>query len=111
MIPIGLMQLYRKHRECLITTCSSEHQVPRCGNTSNTVQFESAEDTTDVATDSVEGSPVRSEEIFSKRLAAMFLLKTREERRVSQTSLNGIVQDLRGYWRDNLESLKVCFLI
>ena len=43
----------------------------------------------------------------SKRLAAFFLLKTRKERKVTQTALNGIVQDLRGLWRDAMGNVKV----
>ena len=43
----------------------------------------------------------------SKRLAALFLLKTREERKVTQVALDGIVQDFRGIWRDAMERLQV----
>ena len=42
-----------------------------------------------------------------KRLAAFFLLKTREEREVTQVALNGIVQDFRCIWRDAMERLQV----
>ena len=47
-------------------------------------------------------------EIFSKKQAALFLLKTHEERKVTQTSLNGIVKDFHGLWQDSMENLKVC---
>ena len=42
-----------------------------------------------------------------KRSAALFLLKTREERKVTQTALNGIVEDFQGLWRDAMERLQV----
>jgi len=41
------------------------------------------------------------------RSAALFLLKTHEERKVTQTALNGIVQDFQGLWRDAMERLQV----
>ena len=44
-------------------------------------------------------------------LAAMFLLKTLEQRRVTQTALNGIVKDIQGLWKDNMEVLKVFITI
>ena len=37
----------------------------------------------------------------------MFLQKTREERRITQVALDGIVQDFRGSWRDAMERLQV----
>ena len=42
-----------------------------------------------------------------KRSAALFLLKTRQERKVTQTALNGIVQDFQSLWRDAMEKLQV----
>jgi hypothetical protein len=42
-----------------------------------------------------------------QRLAALFLLKTREVRKIIQVALNGIVQDFRGIWRDAMERLQV----
>ena len=42
-----------------------------------------------------------------QRLAALFLLKTCEERKITQVALNGTVQDFRGIWRDAMERLQV----
>ena len=42
-----------------------------------------------------------------KRLAAMFLMKTLEERRITQVALDGIIQDFRGMWRNAMARLQV----
>lgn len=45
-----------------------------------------------------------------KRLNAMFILKTYEERRVTQTAITGIIRDIKGLWRENIAYLKVFLL-
>ena len=37
----------------------------------------------------------------------MFLLKMMAERRTSQSALNGVVADMREFWEESLEKLKV----
>lgn len=85
-------------------------ELPESGSNSDDICFQISEDNEGpgVSTDQIDDTSLQGTEIFSKRSAALFLLKTREERRVTQTSLNGIIQDLRGFWRDALENLKVC---
>jgi len=39
--------------------------------------------------------------------AAMFLLKTQEEHKVTQLALNEIVQGVQGLWEDAIQNLKV----
>ena len=43
----------------------------------------------------------------TKKMAALFLLKTREERKITQVALDGIMQDFRGIWRAAMERLQV----
>ena len=42
-----------------------------------------------------------------KHSAAIFLLRTHEEHKVTQVALNGIVQGVRGLWDDAIQHLKV----
>ena len=46
-------------------------------------------------------------EMNTKKVSAKFLLKTLEERKVTQCALSGIIEDIHGLWRDNLERIKV----
>ena len=43
----------------------------------------------------------------AKREAALFLLKTKEERKVTQRALDGIVRDLQGIWENSMDGLRV----
>ena len=98
--------VYRKHRDCLVTS-NDESELPQSGSSSTDVFL--TENSTGPELEVMSVDPIdTSTEIFSKRSSALFLLKTREERRVTQTSLIGIIQDFRGFWRDTLETLKVC---
>ena len=40
------------------------------------------------------------EDYNMKRSAALFLLKPREEHKVTQTGLNGMVLNMQGVWKD-----------
>ena len=96
--------VYRKHREALVRSpqpgpSPAETDVGGAGK----LDQEDGED--DIAGWEDEGqTPCRDD---PKRLPALFLLKTREERKVTQTALNGIVQDFGGIWRDAMERLQV----
>ena len=68
-------------------------------------------DAHDVATVEEGGTMRTGEDYDPKRSVALFLLKTREERNVTQTALNGMVQDIQGLWKDAMETMKVSFNI
>ncbi len=95
----------RKHREALART-SHAQTVNADGDAQEHSDSDEhlAQDESDVEWDDQESNEEQ------KRLAALFLLKTREERKVTQTALNGIVQDFRGMWRDSMETLQVSYL-
>lgn len=91
--------VYRKHREALAPvphTVASHHHVSEMLDLRE-IHF--PENYVDHET-----TAGRDEQ---KKLAALFLLKTREERKVTQVALNGIIQDFRGIWRDGIERLQV----
>ena len=98
--------VYRKHREALINTSNS---APTQAITNGRLGLETDEDLQmdDWGNDLLEHERARSIDADPKRLAALFLLKTREERKITQVALNGIVQDFRGIWRDAMERLQV----
>lgn len=95
--------VYRKHREALV-------QAPNASATQAIVNGgvnldEDEMDQGDREVDSCESNGDTNDD--PKRLAALFLLKTLEDRKVTQVTLDGIVQDFRGIWRDSMERLKV----
>ena len=98
--------IYRKHRDVLCPGDNPEGSGDEMENGNDDVA-ESCNN--DDVSESMEfsRSPVT---LFSKRTSALFLLKTREERKVTQTALNGIVQDMRSYWEEGMGRLKVCLL-
>ena len=102
--------VYRKHREYVIG--SSTSTLSETGSSSSNVHIGLHEgghecESDDEVDDRIAGCDFESESIFPKRSSALFLLKTREERKVTQTALNGIVQDMRGFWREAMGSLQV----
>lgn len=46
-----------------------------------------------------------------KHSAAMFLLRTREEYKVTQVALNEIVHGVQGLWKDFIQNLKVLMAV
>ena len=98
--------VYRKHREALIHT---SNPAPTQAITNGRLGLETDEDLQmdDWGNDLLEHERARSVDADPQRLAALFLLKTREERKITQVALNGIVQDFRGIWRDAMERLQV----
>ena len=100
--------VYRKHREALVNVSrqaplndrldqeesgrNGDLEIDGWGNDMNDMEHEET---------------VAKCDYDPKRLAALFLLKTREERKITQTAINGIVQDFRGVWRDAVERLQV----
>ena len=95
--------IYRKHREVLVSAPVTDSGLAETVLSSSLDQeaSETDDDGWEVGVQEVE------QRTCPKRLAALFLLKTREERRVTQTALNGIVQDFQGLWRDAMERLQV----
>ncbi len=93
--------VYRKHREALVPDPTRAE-----GPLSRRLDQEDRE----MDAEETDGHAEEEETTCDhdpKRLAALFLLKTREERKVTQTALNGIVQDFRGLWKDAMEKLQV----
>ena len=94
--------VYRKHREVLVSDSAPIETL-----------VDSSLDRVDSETDGDGGEEdveIEQRTQFNddpKRSAALFLVKTREERKVTQTALNGIVQDFQGLWRDAMERLQV----
>ena len=95
--------IYRKHRAVL------EGGLPRADSDDQ----QAPEPTIDVD----EESPVDLLSEFSEgsesidtpdtqKQAALFLLKTREERRITQAALNGIVGDVKGLWSQAMQKLQ-----
>ena len=101
--------VYRKHREVLGPE-STQAEDRITGIRSQNGDTESA-DAHDVATVEEGGTMRTGEDYDPKRSVALFLLKTREERNVTQTALNGMVQDIQGLWKDAMETMKVSFNI
>ena len=98
--------VYRKHREVL-GSCEStqaEGSIPGISQIGDTESREAH----NVALEEEE-TMMTDEDYDPKKSAALFLLKTREERKVTQTALNGIVQDIQGLWKDAMERIKVSF--
>lgn len=92
--------VYRKHREVIVTPHSPP--VNNSESDSDSVQqHDSDDDVVDSDREDISSSD------HQKRLAAMFLLKTREEHKVTQATLTEIVKDIQGLWRDRMENLKV----
>ena len=51
------------------------------------------------------------EDYNTKRSAALFLLKLREERKVTQTALNGMVLNMQEVWKDVVGQIKVIIML
>lgn len=98
--------IYRKHREVLGPDgAEDEDHVSR----SISVEHEAEGEQTS-ATNSDDDAETTEHDNPAKRSAALFLLKTCEERKVTQTALNGIVQDVQVIWRDAMDRLKVSYI-
>ena len=94
--------VYRKHREALI---NASNPAPTQAITNGRLGQEESGTDGDLQMDGwgndlMEFEKKRYVDADPQRLAALFLLKTREERKITQVALNGIVQDFRGIWRD-----------
>ena len=102
--------VYRKHRQILVERSIEGDSSGSSGSigTITNLTFQTEDEVTDCFVDQNPEPCANLKEIFSKKQAALFLLKTHEERKVTQTSLNGIVKDFHGLWQDSMENLKVC---
>lgn len=94
--------VYRKHREVLVSESTPIETL-----VSSSLDQVDSETDGDGGEEDVEIEQRTQFNDDPKRSAALFLLKTREERKVTQTALNGIVQDFQGLWRDAMERLQV----
>ena len=92
--------MYCKHREVLHR--EDLHSNPGCSNNATTIPSDD-----EVIEDDgwIDNANVNAPEF--KRLSAMFILKTREEHKVTQAALTGIIQNIKGLWEDNMSNLKV----
>ena len=90
--------IYRKHRDALLTNEPHRDRTPLNpigGEIPEPHQEDDGSNRTDASS--------RDDDDTAKKMAAMFLLKTREERKVTQVALDGIIQDFRGIWRSALQ--------
>ncbi len=85
----------RKHREAL-HVAHTPHTMSDDDDAQDNSQEDSASDEQLASIGDGENEDDQENSKEQKRLAALFLLKTREERKVTQTALNSIVQDFRG---------------
>ena len=90
--------IYRKHRNLLELPDNASNQL---SNTDQSVP--SAEGSYSTAED----LPPVPKKLLSKRSSALFLLKTRAERKVTQAALDGIISDVSGLWSDAMDAVKV----
>lgn len=84
--------VYRKHRDELHPVTRTTTNSPLLGS--------------EVYTDEEQLVPLQSVTPDPQVICAKFVLKAREEYRISQASLNKIIGDLRGMWMLSLEVLK-----
>jgi len=103
--------VYRKHTQFVLSGSHSTDVSQ--GNGEDAMDVDMAMDEALVEEPVIPGSSTSdhgdsgSVEVFPKRSCALFLMKTREVRCVTQTALNGIVQDVRGFWEDAVERMEV----
>ena len=102
--------VYRKHREVL-GSCESTQPKGSILSISSQIGATETRESQDIAMEAEEETMRTDEDYDPKRSAALFLLKTREERKVTQTALNRIVLDIQGLWKDAMERIKVSFQI
>ena len=97
--------MYRKHRDHLVARSEGDADQSACSDPNSHVGESVETGRTQVA----RLPHAESRALFSKKSSALFLLKTREERKVTQTALNGIIQDMNGFWLEAVEKIQVCF--
>lgn len=97
--------VYRKHREVLTGPSSPAEDSGSTSVISTNEDHQLLDNNITVVGDGIVEAPSIIHD--QKRSAALFILKTREERRVTQTALSGIIQDVQGLWRDTVNDLKV----
>ena len=90
--------MYRKHRDVL------DGGLPR--STIDGAGSEKCED--DSEFDTSEDDPFEKEVNFQSS-AARFLLKTREERKITQAAVDGIVHDVTDLWQMGMKQVRIVF--
>lgn len=92
--------VYRKHREVL-------HSPPSSNDTGENASNFEAESTEEYNLDEFELNTNNELAVPDmKKYGAKFLLKTREEYRIPQLTLNKIVSDMKGLWMSSIESIR-----
>ena len=97
--------MYRKHRDVL------DGGLPR--STIDGAGSEKCED--DPEFDTSEDDPFEkgfgppSSEVNFQSSAARFLLKTREERKITQAAVDGIVHDVTDLWQMGMKQVRIVF--
>ena len=89
--------MYRKHRDHLVARSKGDADLSACNDPNSHVGESVETGRTQVAR-------------FSKKSSALFLLKTSEERKVTQTALNRIIQDRNQVCFDNNNLISPTFL-
>ena len=94
--------VYRKHRDALHR--EANYDIDTDGHTHDD-EDEDADGYNDLAIDypSQPGYPSQPD---MKKIGAKFLLKTREENRMAQSTLNTVVSDMNGLWMSSMDAVK-----
>ena len=101
--------MYRKHEEVLDLAKHSDSHESR-ENSHIIDEIHAAEDQSSNEDEDELEEQIINESYSDDKLqhsAAMFLLKTQEEHKVTQLALNEIVQGVQGLWEDAIQNLKV----
>ena len=105
--------MYRKHRDvlerrsCLDRDRSDGSSGPQ-GPTEHTSAEEDIGDVDELGSEEGYFCPVRRQpsDVNLQHAAAHFLLKTREERKITQSAVDGIVQDLTDLWDKGMKEVR-----
>lgn len=94
--------IYKKHRHIL----HNDECNGRSNDDPSSVQISNPEDTSTDG-DALEPVSLVAEKQHSSMAAARFILKTRDGRKITQTTLDGILQDTRGFVEDTVKGLEM----
>lgn len=93
--------VYRKHRETIHSLSSANSASEGVCNFPESTEYYNQGD--DVMSD-IQAIEASAPDV--KQSGAMFLLKTREEHRIPQSTLNKIVNDMKGLWMSSIELVR-----
>ena len=104
--------VYRKHRDVLYpnTTDSDDNleEIEDNGDDNNALEVTSDDEDENIESGSSQTTTSTSS---AKRAASLFILKIREENRVTQTALNNIVHGVKELWRCAIQNVKVSTML